>query len=1825
MKKLLKSKLFIIIASVVAVLAVASTVFALNFNNWFGTDEEIAFKKGDIYWNIDGAEYGFMDNGKTSRGRDKEDGFYHVLFLNQNRQVTRRVSDNAVINKIDSMEAMGLKFDEKGIVIDAIPIEEMGNGYACKAYYVKAIDGTKVTVNSAVNLEGIDKVINLSATAKIFDLSGVTGELGIPVPEVQVDDCIYAITDKNDKIIDVYITERYKEYDFYYNLDRQWDSKFAQTARTADPDGLYTYVFAHNGEHVTLRAIGLNVANQIDSQAGKVLCFNFDENGNIIEAKAAAKAIGGGVFGSYYDVTNIEDNEITVERKIASSNKGQVQTASKSRSYKCYDVSEMAGFKGEPSEPQVGYRTHGIKDSKGNIVVLYIVTRPVDSEFYYNLDRKYDSTKKVTTRVPDAQGYYVFKMAVRGQIKYYKTKDKEIATKIDSYGAKCVGLKLKGDIIEAVYAPTAVKMGSSVASYYDIESIKDGVYFARKNDEKASDYGKTKEFKLAKNCEIYVVGGSYLKYKGEPTNQLFVGDQVQGYSNADGEVVVMYVVNRRKMVKVPAKTAYCSHCGKNVQWYQWYGSSITESGHFLLMDNSYESSQCNISPAGYGIGKAPEPNKAIDVVVDLNGKNIVSSGRVFAVNDYCKLSVYDSVGTSVTKSTYRETGNQGAGIWVKSNATVNFHGGTVDNSAVTTLAKGSVVALESGGTFNMYGGRLIGGTSTLKTTISASGNPSTKIGSAVSVPDKTVFNMYGGEVVGGTSYNPDNVAFGGAFYVIGTVNMHGGTITGGKVTSGKATASEFGGNIYLGSSGGVSGVLNMSGGTIKDGIAKSGGNIYVSGGAVVNMSGGTVSGGKARIGGNIYVIYGDKSFGTLNMSGGTVTGGYAQFGYNSTGAKDGGHSGNIYAGGKVNISGGVVENGTATSIGGGNICANNAASRLNISGGTVRNGVFSTDSKKADIFVSNNIKTENLIVSGKPNVNIYLAKNKKLTVGKLSGGANITLNMENPGEFANGTESDAKSFNNSDYKAISYEGKLMLNNHFHCVQCSSEDCTEHKNVPFTPITQAFVKGNSGKLPTAAGHYYLAEDITVTGQATLDANAGVDICLNGHTLTRSSAGRILSTNNGGNTLSFTDCKGTGEMKTAAATYTDHSNLILVSNNATVNIYGGTFTGYEANFGTLFTLASGCKLNLYNGTLNGGKALKTSAKTGGAICIYEGATFNMYGATVQNGISEGGSAGNIMVVGTFNMYGGTVKNGQAKVGGNIYVSYDAVNNKAQFNMKGGTVEGGVATYTTDSEGKKDGGHSGNIYGGGIVKISGGEIIGGVATNVGGGNISANNAKSELIISGGVIKDGVYTGDPKRADVMVSNNIPSEKIVISGDSQFNIYLASGKFMTLNGLKEGANIVVTMAAPGKLAENATVDDLQYITWTNVGVNAVYKDGVLSLANHKHCLECAETCEKGHEEIEFSALTQEDIDTNSGLFPTSGGNYYLAEDITVSGQATLAANAKVNICFNGHTITRKSAGRILSTNNGGNTVSFTDCGESGGMFACEKTYADHSNLMLISKNATVNIYGGEFKGYESKYGTLFTVADTTTLNVYGGTLIGGTATTPSSAASGAINVASGGTFNMSGGTLKDGATPTGGAGNVMVAGTFNFSGGTIENGTAKSGGNIYVYKSGIFNMTGGTVSGGIAQKQSDGGHGGNIYVMGTAHITGGEIVGGKATSNGGGNISANNAATVLELKDVTVKDGIYSSDSKKADVYIWNAALANNISVSGKTKANIFLDITGMTVGTLNDGADIGIAMKTPGQFASGLTSDLSKYFRSTNSSYKVVYSSGKLSLAAK
>ena len=285
-------------------------------------------------------------------------------------------------------------------------------------------------------------------------------------------------------------------------------------------------------------------------------------------------------------------------------------------------------------------------------------------------------------------------------------------------------------------------------------------------------------------------------------------------------------------------------------------------------------------------------------------------------------------------------------------------------------------------------------------------------------------------------------------------------------------------------------------------------------------------------------------------------------------------------------------------------------------------------------------------------------------------------------------------------------------------------------------------------------------------------------------------------------------------------------------------------------------------------------------------------------------------------------------------------------------------------------------------------------------------------------------------------------------------------------------------------------------------------------------------------------------------ILPT--GNYYLAEDVKLSYAIQIPANAKVNLCLNGHSITKTTSDTsnfegVITIENGG-TLSLCDCNSSGASNGKITHGTDPNGTKYIGRGvrcgnsggATFIMYSGEISGNHAgiieksngqdgagvemqggrftMYGGKITNNHVDVAQNFGGggvclhsganfTMYDGEISSNTSAEDGGGVFAIGSnSFVMQGGTISDNKATERGGGLALYNDTFELSGGIIRDNTAANGGGVY--GSDIFL----TISGLTEIKDNMAAYGGGVYVnSGTVNMSGGEITGNSVGENGTG------------------------------------------------------------------------------------------------------------------
>lgn len=161
-----------------------------------------------LYYNIDGATYnGKAADSLTSREKNLEDGYFHVLTASEGKIVEVLVKSRILANKIDSNPVLAFSFSEDNIVEDAVPVEEIGGSVAARNYYVTSAEGNKLVVNTNNTNSGEEHTFDMADGVGIYDVSDRESSFG-EVTELEAMDEIIAAADSTGKVTRIWVLSR---------------------------------------------------------------------------------------------------------------------------------------------------------------------------------------------------------------------------------------------------------------------------------------------------------------------------------------------------------------------------------------------------------------------------------------------------------------------------------------------------------------------------------------------------------------------------------------------------------------------------------------------------------------------------------------------------------------------------------------------------------------------------------------------------------------------------------------------------------------------------------------------------------------------------------------------------------------------------------------------------------------------------------------------------------------------------------------------------------------------------------------------------------------------------------------------------------------------------------------------------------------------------------------------------------------------------------------------------------------------------------------------------------------------------------------------------------------------------------------------------------------------------------------------------------------------------------------------------------------------------------------------------------------------------------
>lgn len=1214
----------------------------------------------------------YDSTAKTTTRTPNADGYYEVKLLQEGAAEYKvyRTKDKALITYLDSF---GTKI--AGVAVEGDKILRVYTAEAIFGFsplitnrFVTSVDSVFLTVipygltNESTGI--------MSSECKIYNFSGV-GRLGEETT-VQAGDLIYTHRQPTGEIIRVYVVRRATGVkNLYWNLERQYDSAKKETTRTPDADGYYQIKVANDGKQLTVKTKDKKLVDELDSYSPGAVGLIL-KDGVITDVYDPVNTAGAAKSADGYQVKSRSGNVLTVTNGTKDIT---LNLASDCVFLNCSD--SYMTCKGEKiSSLQKDDVITAFLDMNAQAKVIIVRGRDV-ADMYWNTDRRYDSAKKETTRTPDADGYYVFKLTTGGQIVTLKTKDKAVASLVDEQTV-AFGLNVKDGIIYSVTAPASVKgVSKKGVTSWDITALSGNKGTIKYNIPGSKDYtGKTMDLSLAKDVQIYDVSPTATTFGAKATLQ--VGDRIVTYVDKDGNVLYAYITYHATRVK--GTEGMCDHCNQVVHWEPWAGVGFSANGgHYYLNANIEKTAVSLVSL----------DNSDYEVILDLNGKTMTATGkRAFTVNHSDKLVILDSVGGGTVASTGENETNGGV-ISVMGGGKLTLLGGTLKllESENKIRLGGVVYVTQEGSSFRMTGGKIVGGK------VQNLSDDKTAAGGNIYVTAAEVA-IEGGTIEGGWSES-----LGGSIGVFngGSLTLKNTSVTGGS-------AKRYGGNIYTA---GENCKLTIVNTTVSGGSALRGGNIFGYGTAVLDKAVITLGDAEQR-GGNILINQGDWTFrngtqitagiagndeaggyggnigiytGTVTMNDTTLDGGHAYKGFGGnlwqyqdsqitmndgtllTNGKAGNHGGNIYMArggeegnylkpvlnvrGTAKIADGIVE--TAANAGSANLFVG-AGATVNFNGGLVKGDLLLRSGSAASV------KGAPKILKGATD-GMVIPAGVKLTLGDLVEGTEIYVNAN--GVFTK-ENANAKAYLDAAYFINTNPGMELVEDAntlicqlppVLCPHCG-EDMSK---IDWKPFDAATTKANNG-------HYYLEGPVNRTTVQFNQTATDIVIDLRGQTFTTSAKRSFLV--GSGKSLTILDTVGGG-----AVTGNETGNGGVYNVSGTLKLYGGRhFASVASSKGSVVYVENGGSLLVADTAIVDASSVTKGSGACGAIYSNGGAV-EITGGEVKGGsVGSGGSI--YMKAGDLTISGGTVSGGQAaNYGDDIFADSTTTN----IVISGGTVAG------------------------------------------------------------------------------------------------------------------------------------------------------------------------------------------------------------------------------------------------------------------------------------------------------------------------------------------------------------------------------------------------------------------------------------------------------------------------------------------------------------------------------------------------------------------------
>lgn len=488
-------------------------------------------EESPIYWRVSRS---YSTSKKETTRQPDDAGVYSIDFYSEGQTVTLQCKDKALVTAIDAETAsnphFGFTFDAdgyiSGILKSALGIRGL---LACESYDITEL-GDTVTATELLNNKGLTWTGTVHPDCKVFDISDVAeaeGRLGQQVDGLQLGDRITLWTDTQGRAIRVYVLNRLVDCPSFFNVSRKYDSKTKETSRQPNEDGWYEVSLLKEGdtEAQIYKTRDKALMTYLDSYASRCIGVVADENNEIRQVYHGTCLFGESAWSSGGVVANTAGSIVI---RMTYGNARTTYNGVMMPDCKIYNVSTVGAY-GEETTLRVGDYIYAFRQPTGELVRIYVTRRCIGVDtMYYNLDPQYDKETGKTTRQPDDEGWYHFRLSYQGQTVDMKVGSEALASKLDSYAA--VSLETTADIIENVHAPNYACGGSEVVKGYTYTGLNEkGKHTATKDETVTA-------FSLAADCVIYDITRG-----GKQADAIEEGARLVVYTNRAGEAQIIYI------------------------------------------------------------------------------------------------------------------------------------------------------------------------------------------------------------------------------------------------------------------------------------------------------------------------------------------------------------------------------------------------------------------------------------------------------------------------------------------------------------------------------------------------------------------------------------------------------------------------------------------------------------------------------------------------------------------------------------------------------------------------------------------------------------------------------------------------------------------------------------------------------------------------------------------------------------------------------------------------------------------------------------------------------------------------------------------------------------------------------------------------------------------------------------------------------------------------------------------------------------------------------------------------------------------------------------